>query len=123
MKYLRNPPDASSLMTSARSFGNYDLSSALADLLDNSIKARARTVDIKCVRRDAGPEVRIVDDGCGMGRDELLQAMRLALLADLFPIGVVAVLQPAGRIEADGLQMRGRIRRIAHVPVGRRHRH
>lgn len=78
VKYLRNAPDASSLMTSARSFGNYDLSSALADLLDNSIKARARNVHIKCVRSEGGPEVRILDDGCGMSANELQQAMRPA---------------------------------------------
>ena len=78
LKYVRNPPDASSLMTSARSFGNYDLSSALADLLDNSIKARARNIDIRCVRKTDGPEVRILDDGTGMSADELQLAMRPA---------------------------------------------
>lgn len=56
MRHVNNPPDASALMTSARSFGNYDLSSALADLLDNSIKARAHSIDIKCIRKDDGPE-------------------------------------------------------------------
>ncbi len=65
-------------MTSARSFGNYDLSSALADLLDNSIKARARNIDIRCVRTADGPAVRIRDDGTGMTADELLRAMRPA---------------------------------------------
>ena len=34
MKYETNPPDAASLMLSARSFGNYDLPGALADLID-----------------------------------------------------------------------------------------
>lgn len=65
-------------MTSARSFGNYDLSSALADLLDNSIKARAQNIDIKCIRKDDGPEVRIFDDGSGMTSAELHRAMRPA---------------------------------------------
>lgn len=78
LKYLSNPPDATSLMTSARSFGNYDLSSALADLLDNSIKAKARTIDIHCVRKADGPQVRILDDGTGMTVDELHRAMRPA---------------------------------------------
>jgi hypothetical protein len=78
LRYLKNPPDASALMTSARSFGNYDLSSALADLLDNSIKAKARSIDIKCLRKDGGPEVRILDDGSGMTMDELSKAMRPA---------------------------------------------
>jgi len=65
-------------MTSARSFGNYDLSSALADLLDNSIKARSTTIDIRCVRANDEPEVRILDDGTGMSLDELCSAMRPA---------------------------------------------
>ena len=65
-------------MTSARSFGNYDLSSALADLLDNSIKAKARSIEIKCIRKDDGPEVRILDDGSGMSANELHRAMRPA---------------------------------------------
>ena len=30
VKYINNPPDALSLTTSARSFGNYDLAGALA---------------------------------------------------------------------------------------------
>lgn len=78
MRFESNPPDASALMTSARSFGNYDLSSALADLLDNSIKARATQVDIHCVRRDGEAEVRILDDGYGMSASELGRAMRPA---------------------------------------------
>lgn len=78
MEYRRNAPDASALMTSARSFGNYDLSSALADLLDNSVKARSTTIDIRCVRTLGEPEVRILDDGTGMSLDELCNAMRPA---------------------------------------------
>jgi hypothetical protein len=78
VKYTNNPPDAAALMTSARSFGNYDLPSALADLLDNSIKAAARKVDILCVRNDGEPSVRIVDDGYGMTESELCRAMRPA---------------------------------------------
>ena len=46
--------------------------------------------------------------------DQLGQPMRLALLADLFPVGVIAVLQPARGVAADRLQMRIRIGRIAH---------
>jgi len=65
-------------MTSARSFGNYDLPSALADLIDNSIKAGARSVDIMCVRPEGGAEVRLLDDGHGMTMSELQQAMRPA---------------------------------------------
>ncbi|WP_082571834.1 ATP-binding protein [Ensifer sp. Root142] len=78
MQFTHNPPDASALMSSARSFGNYDLSSAIADLLDNSIKARSTHIDILCVRRNGEAEVRILDNGHGMSAAELHQAMRPA---------------------------------------------
>ncbi len=75
---LFNPPDASALMTSARSFGNYDLAGALADLLDNSITASAGSIDITCTYGAGNPEVRVRDDGGGMSADELRIAMRPA---------------------------------------------
>lgn len=78
MRYIHNPPDAASLMLSARSFGNYDLPSALADLIDNSIKAKARSIALTCLLNENGPEVRIRDDGCGMSTQELVKAMRPA---------------------------------------------
>lgn len=78
VSFKRNPPEAAALMTSARSFGNYDLPSALADLLDNSIKAKARNIDVLCIREDGDPIVRIIDDGHGMSAEELHQAMRPA---------------------------------------------
>lgn len=78
VRYIENPPDAHSLMTSARSFGNYDLAGALADLVDNSLKARARNVGIFCLFSNGAPEVRVVDDGHGMSEAELRAAMRPA---------------------------------------------
>ncbi|CAN1562467.1 HATPase_MORC-like domain containing protein [Caulobacteraceae bacterium] len=65
-------------MTSARSFGNYDLPSAVADLIDNSIKARARTITLSCLFNAGDPTVSILDDGHGMSAEELQQAMRPA---------------------------------------------
>jgi hypothetical protein len=65
-------------MTTARSFGNYDLAAALADLIDNSIQARARNVWVEFDPQDNDVNVRIRDDGCGMSRDVLVDAMRPA---------------------------------------------
>ncbi len=73
-----NPPDAAALMMSARSFGNYNLAGALADLVDNSIKARAKTVWINCLFNGGAPKVTITDDGHGMSLHELKLAMRPA---------------------------------------------
>lgn len=79
MGMIPNAPDASSLMLTARSFGNYDLAGALADLIDNSIKARSKNIEIECnFLEDCDCEVRIRDDGQGMSADELKRAMRPA---------------------------------------------
>lgn len=78
MKFESNPPEAASLMMSARSFGNYDLPGAIADLIDNSIKARAKRIRIWCRYNAGEPEVRICDDGDGMSQGELIAAMRPA---------------------------------------------
>ena len=38
---ISNPPDASALMEASRSFGNYDLAAALADLIESAPMAQA----------------------------------------------------------------------------------
>ena len=78
MEFTRNEPDAVSLMTSARSFGNYDLPGALADLIDNSIKAQARNIWITCLFNVGDPKVTVLDDGYGMTLKELHAAMKPA---------------------------------------------
>ena len=75
---INNPPVARDLMVTARSFGNYDLATALADLIDNSIKARASSVDIRFVPSADDVVVRIQDNGEGMSKDVLIAAMRPA---------------------------------------------
>lgn len=75
---IPNPPTASALMATARSFGNYDLAAALADLIDNSIQAKADKIYIEFVPEENDVTVRIRDNGIGMNRDELIAAMRPA---------------------------------------------
>lgn len=75
---ISNPPRAKDLMATARSFGNYDLAAALADLIDNSIKAKASRVDITFEPEDSDVVVRIRDDGTGMDFETLVIAMRPA---------------------------------------------
>lgn len=76
MTRIRNAPDASALMATARSFGNYDLAGALADIIDNSITARASRIEISCLYEDDQDcTVRIRDNGQGMDCDELRRAM------------------------------------------------
>lgn len=67
-------PFAPSLIESMRSLG-YSFSSAIADLIDNSISAQAKNIDIVA---DPGsdPTLIVLDDGCGMSKEELYEAMR-----------------------------------------------
>jgi hypothetical protein len=67
-------PYAPALVESIRSLG-YSLESAVADLIDNSITAGAATVKIR-FSPYGDPYLAILDDGRGMGPDELTTAMR-----------------------------------------------
>ena len=73
---LNLPPSAASLSASLRDIG-YTLETAIADLVDNSIAAGARNVDIYCDPGAVSPALAVIDDGCGMSRDEIVDAMRL----------------------------------------------
>ena len=57
-----------------RSLG-YSFSSAIADLIDNSISAKADEISILS-EPSADPWMVIFDNGCGMSKDELYEAMR-----------------------------------------------
>ncbi len=67
-------PDPASLIESMRAVG-YSTEAAVADIIDNSLSAQARSINIKYDASDA-PFVAILDDGHGMGPDELTDAMR-----------------------------------------------
>ncbi len=67
-------PFAPSLIESMRSIG-YSFSSAIADLIDNSISADALNIDI-ISEPGANPWLVILDDGHGMSEKELYEAMR-----------------------------------------------
>lgn len=75
---IHNPPNSSALMATARSFGNYDISAALADLIDNSIKAKSSTIKIEFIPEADDVTVTIRDDGYGMSGKTLIAAMRPA---------------------------------------------
>jgi hypothetical protein len=69
-------PEAPALITSLRGLG-YSPETALADLIDNSITAQARTVEIDLRWNDGTPLVAILDDGKGMDEKRLAQALKL----------------------------------------------
>lgn len=74
MREIQHPPHAPSLLESMRSIG-YSLESALADLIDNSISAKSKKIRIEFRTFDE-PYIAIIDDGSGMNRDVLENAMR-----------------------------------------------
>lgn len=68
-------PNAGSLMQSLRAFG-YDISTAIADLIDNSITAKASEVSIVFEWNEGKPWISIFDNGYGMDENELFEAMK-----------------------------------------------
>lgn len=68
-------PDAASLMQSLRAFG-YDISTAVADLVDNSITAQANKISISFEWNNGEPWISIADNGYGMTEHELFEAMK-----------------------------------------------
>lgn len=54
----------------------YSTEAAIADLIDNSITAKARNIWVDFQEDHDGPYIAISDDGVGMGSDALLDAMR-----------------------------------------------
>ena len=74
MKTVSMPPRAHTLISATRHIG-YSLESAIADLIDNSIAAEARNIDIDFID-SAESYIAIIDDGFGMSEDELTNAMQ-----------------------------------------------
>jgi hypothetical protein len=70
------PPYAAAIVESLRAFG-YDLPTAVADVVDNSISAGARHVWLSFDWNGADSTISITDDGHGMNAVELVEAMRL----------------------------------------------
>ncbi|RJG40065.1 ATP-binding protein [Motilimonas pumila] len=79
MKLLSLPPVAGPFVQSLRSIG-YSMESAVADLIDNSISARAGSVEIFTEWRNADPVLAIIDDGYGMTPTEVQKAMQLGTI-------------------------------------------
>jgi anti-sigma regulatory factor (Ser/Thr protein kinase) len=68
-------PGAGRLMSSLRDMG-YEFSTAVADLVDNSIEAGATQVSVDIEFEGENSWVRIADNGCGMTPAQLREAMR-----------------------------------------------
>jgi hypothetical protein len=74
MKIIDLPPVAPTLIESTRAIG-YSLEAAVADIIDNSIAAKATSVNIAFFPLD-GAYISILDNGVGMNSSELTTAMQ-----------------------------------------------
>lgn len=74
-RFVDASPRASVLIEGMRDIG-YSLETALADLIDNSIAARATTIQLFADIDDQDVKIAIIDDGIGMTEEELKEAMR-----------------------------------------------
>jgi hypothetical protein len=77
VKRVKAAPGARRLIESLRDLG-YDCATAIADLVDNSISARASEVHIEIQTQGPtrAPFILIADNGLGMDRERLYEAMR-----------------------------------------------
>ncbi|MGV1004862.1 MAG: ATP-binding protein [Candidatus Nanopelagicales bacterium] len=80
------PPDPASTIESLRHLG-YQPRSAVADLIDNSLAWDAREVTIKAHWAGADSWVAIIDDGSGMTKSRLRDAMQIGSGDPLAPRG------------------------------------
>lgn len=82
---ILNLPNAKILINSMRSIG-YDFETALADIIDNSITANAKNIDIYYqTNNNENLYLSIIDDGFGMTRGELFEAMKFGTDKDVRP--------------------------------------
>ena len=69
-------PHAASMIQSMRSVG-YSLKTAVADIIDNSLTANAHKIELLADTDSNSLAFGILDDGIGMNKAELIEAMRL----------------------------------------------
>lgn len=75
-EYCEVVPEASRIMEGLRDTG-YDYPMAVADIIDNSIAAAANMIVVSSLQNYVGDiRVTIADNGVGMTKDELIDAMR-----------------------------------------------
>lgn len=68
-------PEASSMIETFRAIG-YNIETAIADIIDNSISANAKNIYVDSNWQGDKTSITILDDGDGMNNEQLIQAMR-----------------------------------------------
>jgi hypothetical protein len=77
----KNEPNAAKLMDSLRYLG-YDNYSAICDLIDNSLDAEAKNIQVSITQASGDVLISIADDGLGMDEHVLDEALKLGSLTD-----------------------------------------
>ncbi|MEU2875102.1 ATP-binding protein [Streptomyces sp. NPDC007070] len=77
MTYDIAAPEPAGMVASLSSLG-YSLPAAIADLVDNSISAKAQNIDVEFAWAGSDSWIAVVDDGDGMSQEELVTAMTVA---------------------------------------------
>ena len=78
---VSNTPNAAKLISSLRNTG-YDSYTAIEDIVDNSIDAHARNINLRIDITEKTPAIIIADNGDGMDSDRLDQALRLGSISE-----------------------------------------
>jgi hypothetical protein len=81
-KYIDLSPSPIALIESLRNIG-YSMETAIADVVDNSITANATQIHIRFSWNSGNPWLAIVDNGYGMTKSELINAMRFGSMNPL----------------------------------------
>lgn len=68
-------PEASSMIETFRAIG-YSVEAAIADIIDNAISAGAKNIRVDYEWNGESTTISVIDDGCGMTNNELINAMR-----------------------------------------------
>jgi hypothetical protein len=79
---FQNFPDAVRSLNGFSHIG-YTPQTAIADIIDNSIAAKATKIHVQIVPRMEGTTVYIADNGTGMSRERLKEAMKLGSSSDI----------------------------------------
>jgi hypothetical protein len=79
---FQNIPDAVRSLNGFSHIG-YTPQTAIADIIDNSISAKATKIHVQIIPRMEGTTVYIADNGTGMSRERLKEAMRFGSSTDL----------------------------------------
>ncbi len=73
-------PRPASILESLRSIG-YSLETALADIVDNSLSAEAKQIDVEFRWNEGNPWIAVIDNGHGMSAEDLLEGMRFGSMS------------------------------------------